>query len=470
MKLKTNLVIGALFLALLGFVYFYEIRGGARREEAAAQAKALLSLGDAEVQGLVIERRDTTVVLRREGGEWVLTAPVADRADGEAVQRYLQALKETERERVIADSATMAGDPGLVARYGLARPRLRIFAATAEGSRDTVCFGADTPTDRFTYVQVRGRNPEVVAVRAWRFDSLDKGPFDLRDRRVMAFETEAVEEIRLIRPQDRIVLVRSGADGWRLTEPFAAEADRDEVEQLLNRLRNGRVEEFAAEVAAPAVLQLHGLIEPVTGEISLLVGRDRAEKRLQLGAAASPGRYYGRDLSRPQVVVVDSSVAGLLRREAADLRDRKPLRLDRTAVVGLELERAAGRVVARRDTAGTWSLAEPTGREATGWKLEQLVADLAETKVDSFLTGPAADPAACGLLTPVLVVRALGESGVLVEARFGQGRDGGVYLSRAGDPVVYRVSAEARGRLDPGLDEVSQAASAPADAVTDAGG
>ncbi|MFA6110317.1 MAG: DUF4340 domain-containing protein, partial [Candidatus Latescibacterota bacterium] len=189
MKLKTNLVVGVLFLALLGFVYFYEIRGGARREEAAAQAKTLLSLGDAEVQGLVIERRDTTVVLRQEGGEWVLTTPVADRADGEAVRRYLQALKETERERVIADSATMAGDPGLVAKYGLARPRLRVFAATAEGSRDTVCFGADTPTDQFTYVQVRGRNPEVVAVRAWRFDNLDKGPFDLRDRRLMAFET-----------------------------------------------------------------------------------------------------------------------------------------------------------------------------------------------------------------------------------------------------------------------------------------
>lgn len=472
MKLKTNLVLGVLFLALLGFVYFYEIRGGAERKEAEAQAKTLLSLGDAEIQGLVIERRDTTMVLRKEGGEWVLTDPVADRADADAVQRYLQALKETERERVIADSATMAGDPGLGAKYGLASPRLRIFAATAEGSRDTVCFGTDTPTERFTYAQVRGRNPEVVAVRAWRFDNLDKGPFDLRDRRLLAFDTEAVEEVRLIRPQGRIALIRNGSEGWRLTEPFAAEADRDEVEQLLNRLRNGRVESFAAERPDPAVLQLHGLAAPVTGEISLLIGRDRAEKRLQIGASAAPGRYYGRDLSRPQVVVVDSSTASVLRREAADLRDRKPLRFEREAVVGLELERAAGRVAAHRDTAGTWSLTEPAGLQAIGWKLEQLVTDLADTRIDSFLTGPAADPGACGLLTPALVVRALGESGVLVEARFGQGRDGGIYLSRAGDPQIYRVAAEARRRLDPGLDEVSRAASssAGADAATGAGG
>jgi hypothetical protein len=472
MKLKTNLVLGVLFLALLGFVYFYEIRGGADRKEAEAKARTLLSLGDAEVQGLVIERRDTTLVLRQEGGEWVLTEPVADRADDDAVRRYLQALKETERERVIADSATMAGDPGLGAKYGLASPRLRIFAATAEGGRDTVCFGTDTPTDRFTYAQVRGRNPEVVAVRAWRFDNLDKGVFDLRDRRVLAFDTEAVDEIRLLRPQGRIVLVRSGSEGWRLTEPFAAEADRDEVEQLLNRLRNGRVESFASERSEPAVLQLHGLTGPVTGEVSLLIGRDRAEKRLQIGAPAEQGRYYGRDLSRPQVVVVDSSVASVLRREAADLRNRKPLRFEREAVVGLELERAAGRVAARRDTAGTWSLTEPAGRQATGWKLEQLVTDLAGTKVDSFLTGQAADPGACGLLAPVLVVRAQGESGTLVEARFGQGRDNGIYLSRVGDPQVYRVSAETRRRLDPGLDEVSRAASpsAGADAAAGAGG
>jgi hypothetical protein len=469
MKLKTNLVLGVFFLGLLAFVYLYEIRGGTERQEAATQAKSLLALGDADVRQITIERRDTTLVLQSEGGQWRLTSPVEDRADDDAVQRYVQALRETERESVMADSGAVVADPRLAAKYGLAMPRLRVRVETAAGGRDTLWFGADSPTDRYTYAQLRGANPQIVTVRAWRYDNLDKGLFDLRDRRLLTFEPESVQEVHLTGPQGRIVLERVGAGNWRLREPLVGEADGAAIDQLLLRLSNSRAESFVAEKAAPASLALWGLSAPATGEIALLVGRDRAEQRLQVGSASSPDRYFGRDPRRWQVVLVDSSVAGVLRRDAASFRQRQPLRFDREAVVGLELDRATGRVAARRDTAGTWSLTEPAGRQATGWRLEQLLTDLTSTRADSIIADAATGGGQYGLTQPTLTVRVLGEAGPLLVARFGQGRDGRVYAAKDGDSQTYQISADARRRLDPSLDEISgTGAAAPAGADAEA--
>ena len=61
-------------------------------------------------------------------------------------------------------------------------------------------------------------------------------------------------------------------------------------------------------------------------EIALLVGEDRAEKRLAIGGADEQGRWYARDASRPQVFLVDSTLVQELTKSISDLRDKEPLR------------------------------------------------------------------------------------------------------------------------------------------------
>ena len=168
-------------------------------------------------------------------------------------------------------------------------------------------------------------------VRAWRFDNLDKGVFDLRDRRVLAFGKDDVVEVRRSGAAGAVVLAR--ADGnWRLREPVAALADKDAVEGLLDKLDTAEIESFVAEDPDAEALKGYG-IEGASGmEVALLVGGDRAEKRLAFGWDNGQGRYYARDASRPQVFLVDSTLVQELAKGVDDLRDRKPLRFDREAV------------------------------------------------------------------------------------------------------------------------------------------
>lgn len=473
MRLKTNLVISVIFLGLLGFVYFYEIRGGQERQEAAGKARQLLAFSDHEVRRLSIDRGDTLVSAEKADGGWRLTWPVQTDADGSAIERYLRNLRETEVEgEPVADSATVVGDRAVPARYGLDTPRLRVLLEVAgDGARaDTVRFGDDTPTDRFTYAQRSGTNPEVFRVRAWRYDNFNKGLFDLRDRRVLAFEPSEVKSLRLARPgEPAIDAVREGGH-WRLEAPLQRPADDAAVDGILSRLKGAEATAVVHESPSASQLEQTGLSagrERVA--LTLWVGDDRAEKRLLVGAETEHGDRHARDSSRPQVFVVDSTVVEPLLKPLADLRDRHPFRVDANAVTSLALLRGGSQLLrAERDTSGAWSVPGLAGREAKTWRLNSLVTDLDALEVKEFVADAAGvgglQAAAFGLDAPRYAIAVELRDGRSWELRVGRPADTGVYAMRADLPSVVRLDAAAVGNLDVDLDDVTTAVEPPAGA------
>ena len=480
MGLKTNLVISGIFAALLGFVYFYEIKGGEKRQVEAERSRQLLDFSDHEARRLTIDRGDTVAVLEKAEESWRLAGPVLTGADQQAVERYLRNLRETEIEgEPLQDSAAVAADAGRLAAYGLDRPRLKVLLELAGDSPaefDTLLFGDDTPTERFTYLRRSGDNPEVLRVRAWRFDNLDKGLFDLRDRRLLAFEQDEVRGLRLDRPGGLVELSREEG-GWRLDQPLARPADDDEVDGILSRLSNAEASRIAFEQPSAGELSTAGLQEG-SGlvEVTLWIGEDRAEKRLQVGAEGGEGDRFARDSSRPHVFVVDSTVVNELLKPLSDLREKKLLDLSEEEVSRVELRRRGERVfAASRDTAGTWSLVGADGREPKAWRFTSLVNDLRDLEAESFVEDAGPDGslplAPFGLDSPRLSVSVELTGGRMLELRVGSGTgDGETYVMRADVASVVTVGGDSVDNLDLTLDDVSNPMEEASEAAESAGG
>ena len=453
MKFKTNAVIGAVFLALLAFVYFYEIKGGEERREEAEKSKQLFAFQDGDAQRLELLRGSDALVLDKGASGWNLSAPMTDGADQEAVERYLRNLRECEREKVVVDSAAASADEA--AQYGLDAPRLKVRLQTEDGAEQVVAFGSDSPTDRFTYAQLQGDNPEIFVMRAWRFDNLDKRAFDLRDRRVLAFAKDEVMQVQRSGAGGAAMLARAEL-GWQLREPVAARADADAVDGLLDKIDQAEIEAFVAEDPDADALATYGLGSAPQVEIALLVGEDRAEKRLAIGGADQQGRWYARDASRPQVFLVDSTLVQELTKDIADLRDKKPLRFAREQVERIVLTRGAAPVFAAdKDTSGVWHLSEPVGRDAKSWKLNSLLSDLEQLEVEGFAAELPAEAA------PVFSIELLGGEQALLTARFSAAA-GTSYLQQEGDDAVYVVSGDDFAELNLDIDDVAQAPKKPA--------
>ena len=454
MKFKTNIAIGAVFVALLAFVYFYEIKGGEERRQEAEKSKQLLVFQDDDAQRLELLRGDDALVLDKGTGGWTLSAPMTDGADQEAVERYLRNLRECEREKVVVDSAAASAEQA--AQYGLDAPRLKVRLQTEDGAEQVVAFGADSPTDRFTYAQLQGDNPEIFVVRAWRFDNLDKRAFDLRDRRVLAFAKDEVMQVQRWGAGGAAVLARAEL-GWQMREPVAARADADAVDGLLDKINQAEIEAFVAEDPDTTALASYGLRERASQvEIALLVGADRAEKRLAIGGADEQGRWYARDASRPQVFLVDSTLVQELTKSLSDLRDKKPLRFEREQVEHIVLTRgAATAFAADKDTSGMWHLSEPMERDAKSWKLNSLLSDLEQLEVEDFAEELPAEA------TSAFSIELLGVEQALLTARFSAAA-GTSYLQQEGDDAVYVVSSDDFAELDLDIDDVAQAPPKPA--------
>ena len=481
MRLKTNLVISVLFVLLLGFVYFYEIKGGEDRRAEAEKSKKLLDFSDHEAARLTIEKADTTIVLEQADDTWRLTAPVTTNADDDAVERYLRNLNESEVERVVEDSGAVASDSALLDRYGLQTPRLRVLLELVEETKDTLRFGSDSPTERFAYAQRSGPDPKIFTVRAWRFDNLDKSVFDLRDKRVLPFDRDEVREIRLERAGEDVVVINRGGTGaeWSLTSPVVYPADQDEVDGLLRALNDGEAQEFASEDADEAGSREFGLDSGGQSTVSLFLGTERSEKELTIGVTGGgDGGSYARDASQPHVFVVDSTLVGEVGKSLFSLRDKQVCPIeDRELVTSLSVERDGERIFeAGRDTSNAWMITFPEQRRAKSWKLNGMLTDLDGMEVEEFVADAVEttglDLAKYELDKPTL--RVLFHDGEVgdVDLRFAHAVGAGMYLYRVGIPSVYKLSAEALENLELQFEDVAQdppkEASLPADGSSDA--
>ncbi len=468
MNLRTNLMIGGVFLALLAFVYWHEIRGGERRAEEARLAKQLLSFPSEAAKRLTVERGDTVAVLERIDDQWRLLHPVIDRADQQALSRYLRTLRESERERVVADSAEITRNTAHLERYGLDRPRLRVALELDDGTLDTLAFGDDSPTESHTYVQHHGDNPEVFVVPAWRFDNLNKGVFDLRDRRVLPFERRQVAEIRLLRPEQAITLMRNQDDEtWQITSPIQGRADAEAVRRILSRLQDGEVAAYVAEPdeISPEALTALGLEPAHTLEVVLLSGPERAEKRLRIGSESPSGRYFARDMSSERVFEVDNLLVSDLDQSLKDLRDRTVLQIQRTAISRVAIERPDEPTVALvRDSDGVWSVELPEPLPVRSWEIESLLSDLTSLEAHGF-----AEPADPGYReAPFLLSYMLsGTDDVAVTVRFSGDPDVAVYASIDTDPTVYRIDLADFADLDLILEDLADIPDSPTGADVD---
>ncbi len=456
MNLKTNAILAVAFAGLLAFVYFYEIKGGEEREAVEQREKKLLDFDGSDPKRFVIDRGDTTIELEKRDDEWFLTRPVESAADESALRRFVDNIRDTERERLIADSGAVADDISLVRRYELASPLLELLVETDSTALDTIYFGPKNPTGSYVYAQQGGRNREIFTVRSWRYDGLDKGVFALRDRRVLPFDKKEVREIRVARPEGRMVLLK-GDEDWRVKEPTDVPANLEAVDSLLAKIQNAKIDTFVAEVPSEAEIAGYGLAGLVNFEVSLIIGEERAEKRLRLGATEDGIRYFARDLSRPPVFLVDSTIVTALLKPPHELRDRKPFKFDRSEVARIEANGMDEQIVAEKDTADTWQVVSPESDRATrSWKFNSLMTDLTELEVVKFVSDNETDLSTYGLDDPRYSIKLMGAEKTVLEVDLGRSKAGLVYCMRRDVPSVYAIHEDVADDLSLSLDQVLQ--------------
>ena len=216
--------------------------------------------------------------------------------------------------------------------------------------------------------------------------------------RVVHFDRDKITAISIKTPDNHVELVRK--DGaWFLDAPLKDRADAMVINQLFTAAENLKSDE-----AIPTDKQSNGkdmlkefdLTNPTTqltftGDskpVELLFGKD----------AAVEGKSYVREADSKTAHVIGNDLKTQITKKVDDFRDHKLTELLTTSVNKIQFKSASGELeLEKKDQ--HWSLAKPFKARGNDQKVNDLISQAANAKVDSFVADTS-NPAAFGLQEP----------------------------------------------------------------------
>jgi hypothetical protein len=413
--------------------------------------RRLLSAPAGPLARLEVRRSDGFLQLARApGGEWRLQKPVSGRADGAAVEAWLQSLFAVAVEDFVADSVAGA------ALYGLDEPQAQaVLTGSGTDGEQVLLIGREVAGDAGrVYASLRGTE-SVYAVSTSVLEVLRIPLERFRDRRVLPWPPAALRYLELVQGERRVALSSTNGADWELVGPPRTPAEGPLVWSLLSSWAGARIGSFQDDQSTN--LAAWGLAKPlamVTLSTSAEPGTNAVESgealALHLGRAGGTGEVYALDLATRSVWQVPAALLGLVRAEPRHFRIRPAFTLNATEVRTVEF--SAG------DRMLTWTRTGTNGESWVAQPVQRIERGEPEAWLD--LAGRlravewvADDPAALsefGLAPPAarITLGLTGESGLAkVLLLGGAARPGLVHAMVKGQDAVFTLEEAGRDKL-----------------------
>ncbi|MDQ2711224.1 MAG: DUF4340 domain-containing protein [Acidobacteriota bacterium] len=231
-----NLLIAAVVLAALSGAVWYSKRHPPSTGAPTAATPKLVDIPEKDIQSVDLKKKDgSTLTLQRQAGKWTITAPEQWRADQDAATSLSSALNPVSADSVVEDKASD------LAKYGLNSPSLTVTVHRTNGKSDQVAFGDDVPAGSLVYAQANG-NAKVYAVASSVKTSLDKSASDLRDKRLLTFDTNKLTRVEVASGKSDVEFGKNNQNEWQILKPGPFRADSFQVEELLRKLTDAKMD------------------------------------------------------------------------------------------------------------------------------------------------------------------------------------------------------------------------------------
>ncbi len=442
MRWQTTAVLAIVLVALGGFYYLYEIKGGPGREKASAQKGRLWTVEATEVTEAKLTRGSETVRLKREGDAWQLLEPVRARGDRGRIDETLVTLTTARIDREIA------GAPAQVAEFGLDTPAAEVTLTLKDGRRLGLALGGKSPTGSWVYAR-EAQKPAVFVLAEGVLRDATRPLADFRDKTLLAFDQKSVSSFT-VATRDETLAVEQTDGKWKLTRPAVLPADAETVGEFLEKLQTQRVKEFVAE--SPKTLAPYGLDRPVRVAIQTGRDKDRATKEILFGRVdrAKQGVYAMRP-GETSVLLLPEQAWTIVPKNVAVLRNKVLVEFERDKVTRLDLESPRGTLALARE-GNRWRITAPEALPADQVEAGAILFKLRELRALAFLSDDASGiPRYLAKPTVRVALAAQGAPGpttlLLAPAPDTRGGQPTAYAALAGKGPVVLVDAKALDEL-----------------------
>ena len=423
--LRTFFGLLIILVALGGYLYFVESKrtpgdSGPKKE------KVFSVEADKITEIAVKAESGERTTLRKSGDDWQIVSPVTATPDKAEVAGLTTNLSSLEMQSVVDENSSDLKE------YGLVDPRVQV-TFKAGGQEQTLQIGQKTPPGSDLYAR-RANENKVFLIASYLDTTFNRKTFDLRDKTAIRVERDKLDAIEVTTAErtTRFTKASGGNGEWQIAVPAASRADFSAIEGLAGRLAGLQMKSIAAAEASD--LKKFGLDKPAA---TVRLGTGSSQATLQIGAKAEENTVYARDVSRPTVFTVESSLLDDLKKDPSEYRQKDLFDARSFNSTRLDVVRA-GQTFAFEKTKTKnkegqeeqkWRQVSPQAKEADQAKVESLLSAITGARA----TGFAAATAKAGLDKPELTVTIKFDEGKK-EDRVTFSRSGTTaYAARGGD-------------------------------------
>jgi len=244
----------------------------------------------------------------------------------------------------------------------------------------------------------RGETDQVVSLDGDLLETIDVDPEDLRERKVLPFQSWMVDKIDLNWNGEDVTLVKKGTGKWWITRPVDARAASSMIMALLSGLSSMEGTVFHEKPADPEGLKGFGLYPPMA-KVTLYEEKITPGQAPDAGETLAPigtfllgkskdagGRYYAcLEGGNTVAEVGDEFFLKDLPKDMEALREKRVLDFFRYQAVSLDFRSPQGEIVLKKKD-GAWQMKKPENRAVDSKQVDDLLGFLSDLKVDRFLS------------------------------------------------------------------------------------
>lgn len=264
--------------------------------------------------------------------------------------------------------------------------------------------------------------------------------FELRDkdRDLLEFIPEDVEELVLTYWDRRIELSRDDSGEWSLTQPIEVSADASTVEGIIKTLRQTKIKRILEEDPSESDMNNFGLKRPWVS-LAMVTRSGRILPPILVGKMAPLGdQVYVKRGDYSAVFLTDAGLRTSLDKRLTDFRDKRILRFNRWNVARLEIRKDKERLVLVRDKGGSWEMETPRKAKVKRKTVNDYLATLLQLRAEDFSANEPVDLKQYRLDNPSLVISFEGDSSKHLETLLISENEK-FFAKRVGHPTVYTI-------------------------------
>ncbi|MBV9613111.1 MAG: DUF4340 domain-containing protein [Acidobacteriaceae bacterium] len=417
MKSRNLLIAAVLLAALSGVVWWTKRHPETATTTTTPAAPKLADIPSGQIKEIDLAKKGgATLTLERQNGKWEITSPDKLPADQDAASTLAGALSPVTADSVIEDN------PSDVSKYGLNAPTLTVTVHETNGKSDQLYFGDDVPAGSLVYTRV-GSDRKVYAISSATKTSLDKTANDLRDKRLLTFNSNQLTRIELVSAKSDLEFGKNNQNDWQILKPQPYRADSFEVEELLRKLTDAKMDLSGSAEDAKKAAGAYASGQPIaTAKVTDAAGTQSLEVR------KNKDDYCGKSSVVAGFFKLSSDLGKALEKPPEDFRNKKIFDFGFNDLTKFEIQQGGSDKTYVR-SGSDWKL---NGKTMDPGSVQALIDKLRDLAASKFVTS--------GFTNAMLAVSVTWSDGKRTDkAEFAKNTDG--YIARrSNEPALYQLT------------------------------